>query len=230
MTKNIKKPIFTFMAGFTSLILLAGCVVHVGAGESDNHASSWSSGKDYSEVNKSIKISEGKSVGNVSTVNGSLHLGDKVSAEKVSSVNGRLKVGDNVTVEGLSTVNGGLSAGEGLRAEDNVSTVNGSIKLHENSQVGGTVSTVNGSINLEGVIIGQNIETVNGSISLEDNTIVKGDITYRWNKKNNYNRKDPVLRIDASSTVEGNIYLERQVELDFADESLKSKVIEKFDE
>jgi DUF4097 and DUF4098 domain-containing protein YvlB len=216
MTQQVKKPVYSLIGVMVSITLMAGCVLHVGAGESTNSASkgnssSWSDGKNYSEVNKSIRISDGENVGNVSTVNGSLAIGDNVSAGRVTSVNGKLRAGTNATVSELSTVNGSLSAESGLRASGNVSTVNGSIKLYADSEVGGSVSTVNGSIKLEGVSIDENIETVNGSIDLTDGTRVKGDITFQWNK-NNY----------------GKIYLERPVELKFADESLKDKVVENF--
>ena len=235
MTNQLRKPIFTFIGAVCSIILLAGCIVHVGAGEAgeDGYASSssWSEGKNYSEVNKSINIGDGQSVGNVSTVNGSLSMGDSVTADKVSSVNGRLSVGENANVRELSTVNGSLKVGEGLRTKNDVSTVNGSIKLRNDSEVGGTISTVNGSITLDGVRVEKNIETVNGSITLSENSLVNGDIVYRWNK-NNYNshtRKPPVLKIDGSSSVEGQIILEQEVELDFADKSLMDKVVERFD-
>ena len=158
MRNQMRKPVFTFVGSVVSIILLAGCVVHVGAGENSN---SWSDGKNYSEVNKSISIGDGKTVGNVSSVNGGLKLGDNVDAGKVSSVNGRLRVGSDARVDELSTVNGSLSSDEGLRSAGDVSTVNGSIKLKHNSNVGGTVSTVNGSINLEGVSIEKNIEKSN---------------------------------------------------------------------
>lgn len=228
MTRHEKKPVYTFLGTILSIILLAGCVVHVGADESERTNSSWSDGQSYSEINKSIRISDGENVGNVSSVNGSLTMGDKVSAEKVTSVNGRLQVGTGASVNELSTVNGSLSAEAGLRARGNVSTVNGSINLHDDSEVGGSVSTVNGSIKLKGVSIDENIETVNGSIHLEDNTVVRGDITFHWNKNNTYKGNNPTLTIDSSSTVEGNIYLERPVDLDFADESLKNRVVKNF--
>jgi DUF4097 and DUF4098 domain-containing protein YvlB len=225
MRNQMRKPVFTFVGSVVSIILLAGCVVHVGAGENSN---SWSDGKNYSEVNKSISIGDGKTVGNVSSVNGGLKLGDNVDAGKVSSVNGRLRVGSDARVDELSTVNGSLSSDEGLRSAGDVSTVNGSIKLKHNSNVGGTVSTVNGSINLEGVSIEKNIETVNGSIYLEDNTSVNGDIVFQWNKRNNYQGKDPKLVIESGSIVEGQIILQRPVELDIEDKSTLDKVVEDF--
>lgn len=226
MTKQVKRPVLTFIVAIMSLILLAGCIVHVGSGKASARISM---DGDYSTVNKSLTIGEGKTIEDASAVNGRLTIEDNVTAEDVSSVNGRLSVGDNVTLDDLSTVNGKLSAGTGLTANGDVSTVNGKIELNKNSLVKGSVTSVNGKMVIEGVVVEKNIETVNASIELLDKTSVQGDIVYkRRNNNKNYSQRLPVLRIEKGVIVEGNIIVESPVEFDFDDDSLRSKVIEKF--
>lgn len=222
MTKHVRKPVFTFIGTFLALILLSGCIIHVG-GSKANANVKWD--KDYSATNKALTIGEGKEVGDVSTVNGRLTIEDKVSAQEVSSVNGRINIGANVSVEELSSVNGKLSAKQNFKVEEDLSTVNGSITLMSNSSVGGTISSVNGSINIEDTTVKGDIETVNGNIYLSGNTTVGGDIVYKWNKSNNsYKNSKPTLKISEGVQVKGHIILHRAIDLDFADESLHRKV------
>lgn len=226
MTQQVRRPVLTFIAAIMSVILLAGCIVHVGASKANT---SVSFDQDYSSVNKALTIGEGKTIGDASAVNGRLTIEDNVNAQDVSSVNGRLSVGDNVTVNELSTVNGKISAGKGLVANNDVSTVNGKIELNEKSVVKGNVSSVNGKMELDGVDIEKNIETVNASIYLTGNTRVHGDIIYkRRNNNNSYTKRNPVLRIDKGVTIDGNIILEGPVDLEFDDKSINDKVIERF--
>lgn len=228
MTQQVRKPVLTFIAAIMSITLLAGCIVHVGKSKASANVSF---DTDYSSVNKSLTIDEGKTIGDASAVNGRLTLRDNVTADDVSSVNGRLSVGDNVTVNELSTVNGKIDAGSRLLANNDVSTVNGKIELNEKSVVKGSVTSVNGKIEIDGVNIGKNIETVNASITLKGDTVVHGDIIYKRrnnkHKHNNYNR-NPVLRIEKGVSIKGNIILEGPVDLEFDDSSLQDKVIEEF--
>ncbi len=228
MTTSVKKSVTTFLgtffAAFIAIVALTGCVIHVGSGKANASMGDYS---DYSEVNKSIRVSEGRNVGDVSSVNGSIMIEDNVTAEEVTSVNGRLRVGENVTAEELSTVNGKLVAGEGLKTKEDVSTVNGGIELNERSVVGGNVSTVNGNIELEGVTVEKNIETVNSSIVLGYGTHIKGDIIYKDSNKNqgDWNRKNPKLTIEDGARVDGKIIIEREVDFDFEDSSMMDKVV-----
>jgi DUF4097 and DUF4098 domain-containing protein YvlB len=225
MTQQIKKPVLAFIMAVMSVILLGGCIIHVGASKANANLSF---DDDYSSVNKSLSVAAGKSIGDASAVNGSLTLGDGVSAKDVSSVNGRLSVGNNVSLDELSTVNGKLSAGRGLNATSDVSSVNGKIELNTDSVVKGSVTTVNGKMEIDGVNIEKNIETVNGSIDLTGNSRVQGDIVYKRKNNNNYKQRNPKLYIESGVIVDGNIILEGPVDLDFDDESLYRKVVEKF--
>lgn len=226
MTKQVRRPVLTFIVAIMSVILLAGCIVHVGASKANAKISI---DGNYSSANKSVTVSKGKTIGDASAVNGRLTIEDNVTAKDVSSVNGRLSVGDNVTVDELSSVNGKLSAGHGLLANGNVSTVNGKIELREKSTVKGNVSSVNGKMEIDGVAIQKNIESVNASIELSGNTHVQGDIVYkRKNNNNSYNIRNPVLRIEKGVRIDGSIILEGPVDLEFDDENLQSKVVKKF--
>jgi UDP-3-O-[3-hydroxymyristoyl] glucosamine N-acyltransferase len=226
MTQQVRRPVLTFIAATMSIILLAGCIVHVGASKANTNLSL---DEDYSSVNKSLTIGEGKTIGDASAVNGSLTIKDNVIAQDVSSVNGRLSVGDNVTVDELSTVNGKITVGEGLVANSDVSTVNGKIELNEKSVVKGSVTSVNGKMELDGVEIEKNIETVNASITLRGNTHVQGNIIYkRRNNNNSYTKRNPVLRIGKDVKIDGNIILEGPVDLEFDDKSMNNQVIERF--
>ena len=226
MIQQVRRPVLTFIAATMSVILLAGCIVHVGASKANANLSF---DQDYSSVNKSLTIGEGKTIGDASAVNGSLTIEDDVNAQDVSSVNGRLSIGDNVTLNELSTVNGKITAGKGLIANNDVSTVNGKIELKEKSVVKGSVTSVNGKIELDGVDVEKNIETVNASITLTGNTRVQGDIIYkRRNNNHSYTKRNPVLRIAKDVKIDGNIILEGPVDLEFDDKSINGKVIERF--
>lgn len=227
MTTSVKKSVITFLGVFFATVTLTGCVIHIGSGKANASMAEYS---DYSEVNKSIKVSEGRNVGDVSSVNGSISIEDNVTAEEVSTVNGRLRVGENVTVEELSTVNGKIVAGEGLKTSDDVSTVNGGIELNERTVIGGNVSTVNGNIDLAGVVIEKNIETVNASIVLGYGTHIKGDIIYKGKNKDsgNWKNKQPKLTIEDGVRVEGSIIIEREVDFDFEDSNMMDKVVRNY--
>ncbi len=225
MSNRIKRPVFTFIGTVFSFILLSGCIVHVGASPSEyGH-----SGSDYSSVNKSLKVSDGKEVGDLSSVNGRLSVGDRVSAEDISSVNGSLSIGSNVSAEDVSTVNGRLSASEGLRVSGDLTSVNGGISVARNSEILGDVTSVNGSIKLNGVTVGKNVETVNASIDILAGSQIKGNIVYqKTSRNNNYRGKNPKLSISADSSLDGQIILYREVDLDIDNSDLMKKVVRKY--
>lgn len=226
MTRHVKTPVFLFITVFLSAIMLSGCIIHVGASTAK---ADYQIGDDYSTVNKSLTIDEGKTVGDVSAVNGTLTVKDNVSAEDISGVNGSVSIGKNVFAESASTVNGRLRAQSNFVVAENVSSVNGGIFLNPNSTVGGKLETVNGQIDLDGVHVKKDIVSVSGNIHLSGNTHVEGDIVYQWNKGNsNYNNRLPLLKISESVKLDGNIILERPVDLVLKDESLNSKVIRNY--
>jgi len=127
-------------------------------------------------------------------------------------------------------VNGQIKIGESFISTGDVSTVNGQISIQEKGLVGGEISTVNGSITIENVVVEQNLSTVNGNVKLKDGSVVKGDIHFHGTNKKNYNNKYPTLYISADSKVEGDIILERPVELKLENKSLESKVKRLYEE
>ena len=226
MTRQVRKSVLTFIFTSIAALSLAGCIIHVGASKA---TAKISFDDDYTSVNKSLNIGEGKTIGDASSVNGTLTLQDNITAKDVSTVNGRLKVGKNVSLEELSTVNGKLSAGAKLNAKGDVSSVNGKISLDKESTVGGSVSSVNGKIELDGVDVLNNIQTVSGSVVLSGDTHVAGNIVFEHRKTyGSFNNRNPILRIDKDVKIEGDIILESPVDLEFDDENLHKKVVSNY--
>lgn len=222
MVQRVKKSFVSFLFIFALAVLVLGGVFHASARILMH-------GDSYKTVNKSITISKGKEVNNITSVNGSVNLKSNIQADKVSSVNGSIKIANKVSLRELSSVNGSIRADEELIVKQNVSSVNGSIDLNRDSIIEGKISTVNGRIELSNVLVKQNIETVNGSIELTNESVVEGDIVYKWNnKKKNYKGRPPELFIDTNSEVKGEIILERPVTLKIKNKALLDKVKERF--
>jgi len=224
MTKQIKLPIYGFIGLITSLFMLAGCIIHVGASDAKG-GYAYASDRDYTSTNKSVKVPSGKSLGEVSSVNGSVTIDDGVTATEVSNVNGRIRIGDNVTVESVSLVNGSIKIGENFSAAGSVETVNGSIDIDEESIVNGNIETVNGDVRLEEVSVAKDIVTVNGDIFLTDGTVIEGDVRFEGKpNKNNWPSRAPTLTVDKTSDIRGKIIIYKDVDFNFADPSMMDKV------
>ena len=224
MIKQIRRPIFTFIGISLVSFALSGCIVHVNAKSKSHDNDEISYTSDLKTTNKSIKVSDGRSVDDITSVNGSIRIKDKVTARHISNTNGQIKIGDKVQADSVAAVNGQIKIGDGFVSNGDVSTVNGQIKIDEESQIGGEVSSVNGSIRLEGVVVELDVVTVNGNIELKDGSHVKGNIHFRHRSNNSYRRNNPVLFISADSQVDGDIILEQEVDLELENKSLKSKV------
>lgn len=224
MINNIRRPMYTFIGISFLSFSLSGCILHVNAKGSDreNHSSNYV--KDISATNKSVVVDEGRSVENISSVNGSILVKDDVVANKVTNTNGQISIRDNVSVDSVTGVNGQIKIGEGFTSKEGINNVNGKISIREGSKVGGDISTVNGSINLSSVTVEGALETVNGSISIEQGSLVKGNIYFRGNSNGTYSGKNPTLYISSDSAVDGDIILERPVDLKLQNENLKDKV------
>jgi hypothetical protein len=224
MINNIRRPIYTFIGISFLSFSLSGCILHVNAKGNgrDNASSSYS--KDMTATNKSVTVGEGRTVENISSVNGSILIKNDVVANKVTNTNGQISIRDNVSVDSVKGVNGQIKIGEGFTSQDGIKNVNGQISIREGSKVGGDISTVNGSINLSSVTVEGGLETVNGSISLQQGSLVKGNIYFRGNSNGTYSGKNPTLYISSDSAVDGDIILERPVELKLQNENLNNKV------
>jgi DUF4097 and DUF4098 domain-containing protein YvlB len=224
MTKHMKFPIYGFIGLISSLFMLAGCIIHVGASDA-NGEYSYASDKDYSSTNKSVSVASGKTIGDVSSVNGSISIDDNVTAQEVSNVNGRITIADNVSVESVSIVNGRIKIGENFKSTESVETVNGSIDIEEGSYVGGNIETVNGDVELDNVKVAQDIVTVNGDLFLKNGTIIEGDVRFEGKPSNsNWRKNPPTLNVDEGSKILGKIIIYKDVDFNFADPSMMEKV------
>ncbi|HET9031317.1 MAG TPA: hypothetical protein VFN25_00275 [Dokdonella sp.] len=174
---------------------------------------------DTSKVNGSIRIDDGKSVGDLSTVNGSIRLGDHGQAEEISTVNGSIDVGDDATIRSAGTVNGRISLGKRARVSHDVGTVNGSLTLEEGTEVSGDVNNVNGTIRLIAAHVGGGIETVSGDIDIgADSTIDGGIHVEKSNSWFNWGKEKAVrVEIGPRAVVKGALIFERDVELFVSD-------------
>ena len=77
---------------------------------------------DTSKVNGSIRIEDGKTVGDLDTVNGSINLGAHGQADEVSTVNGSIDIGDDASIRSAGTVNGRIALGKRVRVSAGIDT------------------------------------------------------------------------------------------------------------
>lgn len=178
----------------------------------------WAS-DDTSKVNGSIRIDEGKTVGDLDTVNGSISLGEHGQADEISTVNGSIDVGDDASIRSAGTVNGRIALGKRARVKEGIETVNGSLTLDEDSDVSGDVSNVNGSIRLHKAHVGGGIKTVGGDIEIgADSSVEKGIHVEKSNSWFNWGNDKPVrVVIGPRAVVKGTLLFERDVELMVSD-------------
>lgn len=211
------------LSTFISLCIIgsSGCVIQVGGAEREGNVSS---------IFGHLEVSEGKTVKDVSSVNGGVSLNDYVQAQNVDSVNGNIIVGEFVSVDSLHTVNGNIESGDNLHVKQDVRTVNGNVKLKFESNIAKDIETINGNILLDNVTVGGDVETLNGNVSLTNNSLIQGDIVFHQKDPDSWDwhHSVPVLNIDASSSIHGNIILEREVSLNFGNPELQSQVIRRY--
>lgn len=178
------KIYFKFLTAAAMAVLLAMPAM---AWDGDNH----------SAVNKSIRIDENSTVGDVDSVNGSIRIGANSAVRSVESVNGSVNLGNNVSVE------------------KGVDAVNGAITIESGSEVGGNVGTINGGIRLKNTGVAGDVETVNGQIRILEGSEVAGNVMVRRSKGWNINkRRKPVhVEIGKDVVVHGDLIFEQAVEL-----------------
>ena len=172
---------------------------------------------DISKVNGSIRIEEGRTVGDLDTVNGSIHLADNARAEDVGTVNGSIEIGHGAGIVSASTVNGRIGLGERVRVERDVEAVNGSITLGSGSDVAGKASNVNGAIRLDNAHVGKGIETVSGDVEVGAGSRVEGGILVEKQSGWFNNGKPPRIVIGPRAVVQGKLDFRREVELHVSD-------------
>jgi DUF4097 and DUF4098 domain-containing protein YvlB len=180
--------------------------VTVGAGEESDGASS---------INGSVTIGDNAIVtGKVSTVNGSIRIGEGARVKLVKTTNGSLRLADRVEAAELKTTNGKILVGTGSSIQGDVGTTNGSIKLDDGCTVGGTLRNTNGDIELEGSEVAGDVSTTNGDVEIME-TVLKRDLVVRKPGGWSMSQRKPRVVIGPGSRVEGDLVLEREVELLF---------------
>ena len=151
-----------------------------------------------------------------STVNKSIRIGDNSTTGEVDSVNGSIRIGANSFVKSVESVNGSIKLAKDVAVEGNVEAVNGGITLGPGCEVGGDVETVNGSIHLKDVRVSSDVETVNGQIRILDRSEVSGNVRVQkpggWNF--NQRRKPVHVEIGKDVVVHGDLIFEHAVELE----------------
>ena len=166
-------------------------------------------GGSYSTVNKSIRVDDNSTVGDVDSVNGSIRIGDNSFVKSVDSVNGSIKIGNDVTID------------------RGVDAVNGSITLEAGCEVGGNVETVNGGIRLINTRVAGDIETINGQTRILEGSEVAGNVMVRkpggWNT--NKHRKPVRVEIGKDVQVHGDLIFEHAVELTIHDTAKVGEII-----
>ena len=168
-----------------------------------------------SSVNGSITVGPGATVtGSLETVNGAIRIGDSANVEDLQTVNGSIKLGSNVVADDVTGVNGSIRLGDNSTVKGEVSVVNGKISSENGSRISRDVTNVNGEMRFVATQIGGDLTTVNGDVLLTDASTLSGNLTvekpsgWGWDKK-----RVPQVVIGPGSVVEGDIRLERKVEL-----------------
>jgi predicted acyltransferase (DUF342 family) len=181
---------------------------------------------DISKVNGSIRVEDGRNVGDLDSVNGSVRLGDRSHAKEISTVNGSVDVGNDAVIESAGTVNGRISIGARARVANEVSTVNGSMSFEEGSDVGGEVSNVNGDIRLRAAHLAKGIRTVNGDMDIGADSRIDGGLLVE--KSNSWfsfgNSTPPRIVVGPRVVVQGALVFEREVELFISDSATVGEI------
>ncbi len=171
-----------------------------------------------STVGGSITVGRGATVsGPLETVNGSIRIDEDASVRDAETVNGKLRVAAGASTGDLSTVNGGIRLAERVRVDGSVGAVNGGIDIRTGATVREDVGNVNGKIGIVGAEVGGDLETVNGDVTLEGEAVIGGDLVVEKSRGANWLSKPPRVVIGPGSRVQGEIRLEREVELYISD-------------
>ena len=199
-------------------LTLSGCVIHVD-GASDG---------DVSSVFGGVDIAAGRKVEDISTVNGGVTLEKDAEAGRIDTVNGDIELYDNAAAYSIDVVNGDVELGRAVTIQAGIDTVNGDISSRAGSTINGSIETVNGDIDAQDTVINGDIETSNGDVTLRGKTHVAGDIVFRRKEGNNWGSSTPTLHIERSVEIDGNIVLQRQVELELNNPVHKDKIVREY--
>jgi hypothetical protein len=169
-----------------------------------------------SSVNGSITVGEGAVInGSLGTVNGSIRIAENVTLKDAETVNGAIRIAAGSSADDVSSVNGSIELGDNVELDGSIEVVNGRISLGSGTKVGADVSNVNGEILLTAAQIGGGLSTVNGDVTLAAGSVLQGDLLVDkpgggdWKNRS----RKPKIVIGQNSIVNGEIVLEREVEL-----------------
>lgn len=165
--------------------------------------------------------------GSHSTVNKSIRIGDNTSTGNVDSVNGSIRIGANSSVESVDSVNGSIKLGSGVTVDKGIDAVNGAITLAPDCEVGGNVETVNGGIRMENARVAGDVESFNGQIRILQGSEVSGNVVVRKSKgwSSNKRRKPVRVEIGRDVVIHGDLIFEHAVELNLHDTARVGEII-----
>jgi acyl-[acyl carrier protein]--UDP-N-acetylglucosamine O-acyltransferase len=167
----------------------------------------------HSTVNGDITVGRDAVVnGDLETVNGSIEIQDNARVRDAETVNGRVRIAAGVTAGSIESVNGSIEV-DRESTVDEINVVNGRVELAPGVRVAENVENVNGEMNIEGAEIGGNLETVNGDVTLAEGARIGRDLVVRKPDGVSVDRRRPKIVIGPGARVEGEIVLEREVEL-----------------
>lgn len=165
--------------------------------------------------------------GSHSTVNKSIRIQDNSTTGDVDSVNGSIRIGANSNVKSVESVNGSIKLAKGVTVERNVEAVNGAITLEPGCEVGGDVETVNGSIRMENVLVSSDVETVNGQIRILDGSEISGNVRVQKPGGWSFNKRSKPVRVEIGKdvVVHGDLIFEHAVDLELHDTARVGEII-----
>lgn len=165
--------------------------------------------------------------GSHSTVNKSIKIGDNATIGNVDSVNGAIRIGDNSFVKSIDAVNGSIKLGSDVAVDKGIDAVNGSISLEPGCEVGGNIESVNGSIKMANTSVAGYIETYNGKLRILEGSEVAGNVMVRkskgWGSKDR--RKPVYVEIGEDVVIHGDLIFEHAVELNLHDTARVGEII-----
>ena len=165
--------------------------------------------------------------GKLSTVNKSIRIDDNSTIGNVDSVNGAIRIGANSVVKSVESVNGAINLGNDVMVERGIEAVNGAITLEPGCEVGGNVETVNGGIRLQNTSVSNDVSTVNGGIRLLKGTEVVGNVVVHKPGGWNFNKRNRPVKVEIGENVQvhGDLIFEHAVELKLHDSARVGEII-----
>ena len=211
-------------SGAMLLAMILGSYVFATSADASEH-------ENISRINSSIDVDAGDQVGDVSTINGKVRVSSDATAGAVETINGSITIQSGAVIASAETVNGGIRVGRDVRIGSGLKTVNSGIHTEHGSTVADDIKTLNGAIKLRNTRVAGNLSTANGNVEVRDGSVVEGDVIIRGKRSwlsrtflfGDHHR--PELKVDANSSILGDIHLYQEVELRISDEARVGEII-----